>query len=167
MTPKEIKLLKDKINSDQRDIVLEGLEELRTYGTVDFLNDIIFVLKFNEDEKVIDAVIKFLKDIKEQEAVPYFISWLENKDLKKLREHLLSVCWQTKLDFSDYLEFYTDIVIREDYLNAFEAFTVIENSMDNIKEEDRVRCMAKLKEKTPELDEEKRKLGYELISLIG
>lgn len=167
MTPKEIKYIKDKINSDQKDTVLEVIEELRSIGTVEFLNDLIFVLKYSEDEKVKSAIWKFLKDIKEQDAAKYFIEWLQNKDLEDLKYDILSICWQTKLDFSNYMDFYTELLINEDYLSAIEAFTVIENSMDNADGNQKEKCRDKLIEANPEMEDEKRKLSNALIEIIS
>lgn len=166
MTPKEIKLIKDKINSDQREIVIEALNELRTIGNTEFLNDIIYALKHNDDQLVIGEIWKFLKDINEDEAANYFVDWIKNPDFIELRDDIISICWQTRIDFSQHIQFYTDIVLSESYINAVEAFTTIENSMERVNSEEKNRCLEKIDQKSMELDTEKSKLALELKEVI-
>mgnify|MGYP001046011424 FL=1 len=51
------------------------------------------------------------------------------------KANLLRICWESAIDFSEYLDVFVDMLLHEDFIAALEASTVIENLHGNIPEE--------------------------------
>ena len=52
---------------------------------------------------------------------------LQNNISPKLRVALLEVVWESDIDFSEYIKFFTELIISGDFKIAVEAHTVISN----------------------------------------
>ena len=51
------------------------------------------------------------------------------------KANLLRICWESAIDFSEYLDVFVDMLLNEDFITALEASTVIENLGGKIPEE--------------------------------
>ena len=51
------------------------------------------------------------------------------------KANLLRICWESAIDFSEYLDVFVDMLLHEDFITALESSTVIENLHGNIPEE--------------------------------
>ena len=68
-------------------------------------------------------VFNFLK--KERKAVDLLIKAIA--EAKQDKKQLVATCWEADVDCDRYLDFFTDIVLRDDLSVALEAFSTIEN----------------------------------------
>jgi hypothetical protein len=68
-------------------------------------------------------VFNFLK--KERKAVDLLIRAIS--EAKQDKRQLVAVCWEADIDCDRYLEFFTDIILKDELPVALEAFTTIEN----------------------------------------
>jgi hypothetical protein len=98
-------------------------------------------------ENDIDVVIGLLDPHIEREDKDAKLAYLKEKKLNNLlmkavteaetnedRVKLLTICWESGLDFKDDFLFFVKFACNSDYMTAFEAFTVVENTED-IKDE--------------------------------
>ena len=68
------------------------------------------------------------------------------------KANLLRICWESAIDFSEYLDVFVDMLINEDFITALEASTVIENLGGKIPEE---KLLAAIKRLETNKDEDK------------
>jgi hypothetical protein len=120
-----------KLKSSLKHIILEGMEELRIKGKTNELIHLIDLLNYTNDPEIKSHASSLLFDIKNQHAANILVDCIKNKGYNSIKRILLSACWQSGLDFSGHLVFFTELVRDTDFENAFEAFTVVENCSDN------------------------------------
>ncbi len=85
------------------------------------------LLNSNPAKEITDEINKLLSTVKDKETTESFIEAVTDKKYKPIRKLILTACWQNGLDFSNYLPVFVDIIINDDWENAFEAFTIIDN----------------------------------------
>jgi hypothetical protein len=119
---------KRNLFSNNENEVLDTLYLLRDNGYPELIPDLFRVYTNNLSIKVKDEIMFLLNNVKNKEAVPYFIQGLEENMNNPFRHKFIESCWQNGLDFSLYISFFIKIVANEPFENAFEAFTVIENN---------------------------------------
>jgi hypothetical protein len=82
----------------------------------------------------------------------------------EIKSFLISLAWQTSLDFSDYFDEFVRIFVSEpDFMVAFEAYTVIENMDHHYAKFDLPHLVAVLKEESLSIHADKKELIVELI----
>ena len=80
---------------------------------------------------------------------------------------LVSSCWQSGLDYSEFAGDFANVFIRGDYMTALECFTVIEESVKRIpelKKKEIIKLLEKNKETT---SVEKKSLTQALIAVLS
>lgn len=155
-----------KLQSDRPSIILEGIEDTRTAGTVTIIPYLFDIIATNKNESIINEVIKTIGDIKNKEAVPYIVDSIQKHDYGQHYSEVVATCWQSSLDFSDFIPVFASIFIKADYQTSVEAFTVIEESVYNAAVERRNECLKILDNNFNQVAEEKRPLFSELRNLI-
>lgn len=163
---KQNKLIINKLHSNSIDEVLFALKELRNTGNKDLIPTVIELLATHKSKKVKKQVSELLFDLKYQDAAPFIIDAINLDDYKNIREQLLSVCWQSRLDFSDYLEVFIHYFIAGSFKEAFEAFTVIDSMDSKIEEKQIKESIDKLKNELGSIDENKKELLVELVHVL-
>jgi hypothetical protein len=109
-----------------------ALDEIKQNGNSNYIPLLIDLLHKNEDQVIVDKILKILSEIKHTDAVPELIKAIENEKYASIQEMLVRICWENGLDFTNHFSTFIDILINGDYMTAFEAFTVIENSKGEI-----------------------------------
>ena len=120
-------ILRDKLFSTNESTAISAVTELQSEGNKLYLPILFELLLSTKTEKLKNEILKLLGTVKDKETIPTFIEALENDKFKAIRKDILVTCWQNGLDFSDYFRVFVNIIIKDEWANAFEAFTVIEN----------------------------------------
>jgi hypothetical protein len=113
-------------------IINHALDEIKQNGNSNYIPILVELLHKNEEQVIVDKILKILSEIKHTDAVPELIKAIENEKYSSIQEMLVRVCWENGLDFTNHISTFIDILINGDYMTAFEAFTVIENSEGKI-----------------------------------
>jgi hypothetical protein len=146
--------------------VISTLIELKEHGNLFYLGTLLDLVVSDRSEMLKKALVDFISDIKLQEAVPiisdFILMQFEKNDVTKL----VTASWQSRLDFSKHLAPYFQVLIKGNYKIAFEAFTVIENSLDSLTPNDLKAHMALVKKGIPKADRDKQLLLLEMVSVI-
>ena len=158
--------LRSALQSQDTKIILQALSDLREEGSVSDISILLDLLLNSNDTQILHAVKNILIDIKETHAVGTIISAIENNTYSSIKKELVSVCWESRLNFSDHLNLFVDLLIHEDFIVSFEAFTVIENMSGNITQEEKDRQTQKLKDAISAVDEERKRFLHEAIHMI-
>lgn len=155
-----------KLNSGNKKVILETLTSLRKIGKTAEIPYIIALLQSN-DEQIKKEANSFLNDLNEQEVAPLIIDAIKDKKYKNEKNILLSACWQSDLNFTEYAEDFVNIVIHDDYLTAFEAFTVLENMAPEINIAVLKKLIIKIQNVLKNIEKDKETLLLELIKVLS
>jgi len=164
-TAKEKKLIENLHSKDQT-TVLETINILRHEGKVNYIPFIIELLNNTSTGEIRNSLIAFLNDLKYQGAVSELVSAVQNDKYKSERRIILSACWQSGLDFSMHLEIFIMLCITEDYQNAIEAFSVVENSISRSTKKEITDYIIQIKSHLNRVNREKKLLLVEMINMM-
>ena len=79
-----------------------------------------------------DLVRSFMNDIKEPGARTEIITEVMKSYKPETISMLVSSCWQSGLDYSEFAGDFANIFLTGDYITALECLTVIEESAGNM-----------------------------------
>jgi len=79
---------------------------------------------------------------------------------------MLTICWQSRLDFSGSLDVFFEILVDGDYQTSIEAFTVIESAMMNLNREEIEQRLDWLKISSHRVISNKQSLIHEMENLL-
>jgi HEAT repeat protein len=120
-----------KLKSNQKHIIIEGIQQFSDSGKAEFLEEVISLLINTKDVEIRELIMKLLFEIKDQSAVPVLVNAINDNSFKCIKKTLLLACWQSGLDFSEYLPVFTEIIRTSDIETGLEAFSVAENFTEN------------------------------------
>jgi len=155
-----------ELNSGHEKVILKALRRLRNLGNSHYIPELFKVLSNCDNENVKKEIVRFLADIKKSAVLPYILKGLRDSELKGVHGDIVSACWQSGLDYSSEAELFIKLFIEGDYRTALESFTVIEESVVNMKEEDIGNIRNLLIKKLELVRDEKKPLALELLKLF-
>ena len=112
--------------------VIETLEDLKVSGKASDVPMLIELLHMTQNAEIKSKINSLFANLKEREAVPHIIEAIQNQKYAPERKELLACCWENGLDYSNYLTLFVDLLIKSDFIIAFEAYTVIVNMTESI-----------------------------------
>ena len=119
--------IKENLFSTQTGVVISAINSIKEKGNKLYIPMLFDLLNSNPEKEITDEINKLLSTVKDKETVESFIDAVGDEKYKSIRKEILTTCWQNGLDFSNYLPVLVDIVINDEWENAFEAFTIIDN----------------------------------------
>jgi len=108
--------------------IVSKLETIKNKGSVKDI-DFLFKCLLSENSEIVKKSFDILVDIKVKSANKLIIEKINDKEYNKILNLLVSLCWQSGLDFSDNVLLFYNIVINEDLLVSIEAMSVIDEGM--------------------------------------
>ena len=163
---KQNKLIINRLLSDNTDEVIFTINKLRNTGNKNLIPYLIDLLATHKSNKVKESIINLLYDLKYQSATEAVINAIKSDEYAHIREQLLSVCWQSSLDFSNYIDVLTEKFIKGNFKESFEAFTAIENIEKKLDAELANRSITALKDVISNIEESKKELLIELVHIL-
>ena len=154
------------LKSTDQELVLETIELIRESGNRYTLAGIIDLLHDTNQPEIKKSILNLLSEMKDKESIPTLIAAIENEKYSNERKDLVASCWQNGLTYNSYLPFFTDLIIREEFLIAFEAFTVIENMVGKIEEEVVEKELVKITEALKDATDQKAYFLNGLLTII-
>ncbi|MBN2522304.1 MAG: hypothetical protein JXB24_03470 [Bacteroidales bacterium] len=158
---------KASLNSKNDDLILAKIHELRSSGKASILPLILDLLNKNNSERVKREVILFISNLKDQKCVPFIADYIQTHSNTLWISQLISACWQSRLDYSDNLNIFTNCFLSGDYQVALESFTVIEEMVWRASNSAIESCKRILNEKVSDINDEKKPLYRELIKVLN
>lgn len=155
-----------KLESANPILIKETLIELREQGDSDYIPLLFELLLKHNDTNIADTLKSFISDIKDSSIKNNLVDCLNNENFNKIKKDLLTICWESRFDFSENLSIFVDSLINDDFMTAFEALTVIENLSGNISDEEKSNQINKLKEAISTTDETKKQFIHDAINII-
>lgn len=148
------------------DQAIPAIYEIRNSGSIKMLPVLFRMIRKETPVIIRNEILNLLGDIKSQDAVPVIAASLESPDLGENLTGLVAACWQSGLDFSNYMGVFARLFIHSDYLTSLEAFTVLEESFPNAADQARMECTRYLRQSGDMVSEEKRPLYRELMKVV-
>ncbi len=154
------------LKSADPEIILETIDKVRESGNSFILAGLIDLLHNTDLPEVKKSVLNLLSELKNKESVPAFIAAIKDEKYTAERKDLIACCWQNGLTYNEYLPLFIDLVINEEFMIAFEAFTVIENMVGKVEDEIIDKEIIKVKDALKNATEQKTYLLNGLLAII-
>ena len=123
------------LKNGKPEIIQLAIQKLKDEGDTTIVPELLEILLHAHEPHLITPITILLSDIKDISFKPLLMEKLIEADKQLERANLLRVCWESSLDFSDYLEIFVDFLMEENFIIALEASTVIENLHGKIPKE--------------------------------
>ena len=163
----KVKELIEVLNNDENIVITEAIELLRQEkpfeGAIGLLTS--FYDKTN-DMQVRKSIAGFMNDLKDQSACIEVINEIRKEWKPDTVSMLVSSCWQSGLNYSDYSIDLAKVFLQGDYVTAIECLTVIEESVHELSKKKRNEVKKLIEENPFPLLNEKSTLTLELISIL-
>ncbi len=158
--------LVSRLKSKNTDEIIEALKEIKKEGDERYVPYLYDFFTENTSELIKGEVANLIRDLKDQNAVPYLMELIDKVDNEQDKYLLLSAFWQSRLDFGSYINQLVDIIVNSSYQTAFEGFTIIEHSVSNRSVSNVNSIIDNLKSKLSIVDNQKKPLISETIKLL-
>ncbi|QQS51529.1 MAG: HEAT repeat domain-containing protein [Bacteroidota bacterium] len=155
-----------RFSSGNKKTILTTLHEIRQKGHANILPLVVSLLNKHQHDEVREEVISILGQLKDKEAVPFIIEQIKSSGTDTFKSELIMTCWQSGLDYSEHIDVFTQSFIDGDFQTAIEAFSVIDEWIDQAGSEKIKQCKELLAENLPKVSPEKKAFYLELIKLI-
>jgi predicted DNA-binding protein len=120
-----------------------------------------------EDVLIRKAIEEFLNDIKDKSVAPEIIAEIKKPLKAGTISMLISSCWQSGLDYTEYISDFTEIFFKGDYLTAIECLTIIEESTNGLSNKKREELLQLVDKHQLSPISEKAALRQELVSILN
>jgi hypothetical protein len=158
-------LLKELTSADS-ERVIEALNSLHESGKVSDIPVLIELMNQTQYPEIKSKIAGLFGNLKEKEAAPLMIDAIKNPKYTSILKELVSSCWENGLDFSKYLSVFVDLLIENDLIISFEAYTVIMNNEHRIDAEIIDLEIDRLEKALPAISEQKRPLIIDVIDFL-
>lgn len=158
--------IEEKLQNHDNKTVLETLGMIRKTGNAIILPLLFKLVKENKNQQVLTDTYQILGQLKENECRKYLIDEINSNNSPETTAPIIASCWQSGLDYSEYINEFAEQFVIRDYMTAFEAFTVIEEWIHNSQKEDILRCKEYLNKSSNAISDDKKILYLELVKLI-
>ena len=162
---------------------LAELERILDRGTEREINDRIKLLRSEEpfrgalrllallydrtdNQNISQAISGLFNDMKQKSAMNEVIESLAAVQKPPTKAMLLSSCWQSGLDYSEFAIPIAEQFLGGDYMVSLECFTVLDTCAGSISDADRLQIIFSLQQEIESWETPKQKLAAELITLL-
>jgi len=164
---KKLKGFAEILKKDNTLLIVEAIELLRLEKPIEGVVGLLTAFYDQSDEFTVRKTISgFLNDLKDQSVCEEMIKEIRKKWKADTISMLVSSCWQSGLDYSQYSLDLVKIFLKGDYVTAIECLTVIEESVDELSSARKSEIIKILEESPVSEINEKKGLTIELISIL-
>jgi len=164
---KKLKGFAEILKKDNTLLIVEAIELLRLEKPYEGVVGLLTAFYNQSDEFTVRKTISgFLNDLKDQSVCEEMIKEIRKKWKADTISMLVSSCWQSGLDYSQYSLDLVKIFLKGDYVTAIECLTVIEESVDELSSARKSEIIKILEESPVSEINEKKGLTIELISIL-
>ncbi|MDP4223260.1 MAG: hypothetical protein Q8868_08110 [Bacteroidota bacterium] len=118
------------------------------------------------DKSIKNLVRNFLNDLKDQSLCREVVFSLKNDLKPETKMMVISSCWQSGLNYSEFSADFAELFLSGDYMTAIECFSVIEASAGRMPRGKKDEILRIIQERPVGAGDEKAGLLKELISIL-
>jgi hypothetical protein len=164
---KKIRELSEILNKNNNIVIPEAIELLRQENPFEGAIGLLTAFYDKTDNLSIKKTISgFINDLKDQTVCHEVIKEIRKQWKSETISMLISSCWQSGLNYSDYSPDLAKVFLKGDYITAIECLTVIEESVHELSKAVKDEIMKMLEESPVHQINEKKELTLELISIL-
>ena len=156
------------LQSEDLKIARAAITKIRKTGRLVDVPSIIEAYRIQRIEAIRKEIHTLLCDIQLEGSVELIINAIKDEQNNSIIAGLLGICWESKQDFSNFLDLFVTLFLNQEYLASIEAFTIIEKIFLDYKIPDKKlqATMRLIKTSYPDLSESKRELALLLIDSL-
>ena len=115
------------INSDDPKRISKAVKSLESHGNSSVINPLALRLMEDIPEKNKTEILELFCSLKDTSTCVEIMDIVGDEKFISIRQRILSTIWNTKIDYSDYLDDFVAIAAKGDLLEALDCLTIIEN----------------------------------------
>lgn len=138
------KILAD-LNSDDSKKISKALKSLEVHGDSSVIKPLAKRLLQGVSETNESEIIELLSSLKDTSSVVEIMDVLGDSEFRPIRQKILTSVWNTKVDFSNYIDEFVEIAVNGNFMEALDCLTIIENLEGPFMEENILECQLHLK----------------------
>lgn len=163
----KIKELTNTLNKDSNIVITEAIELLRQEKPFEGAIGLLTAFYDKTDDSSLRRTIAgFMNDLKDQSVCQEVIYEIRKHWKSDTISMLVSSCWQSGLNYSEYSLDLAKVFLQGDYITAIECLTVIEESVPEMSKGTKEKIMKLLVDSPVSHFAEKKELASELISIL-
>lgn len=165
---KLVKLLADLNSADSKKITTT-LKALEAHGDVSVIKPLADKLLSGVSDSNKKEIVELLSSLKDSSVCSEIMDIIGDEKYLAIRQVMLSTIWNTKINYSDYIDDFVQIATEGTLLEALDCLTIIENLEGPFMEECILECQLHLKnylEKSTQKDDGKAMLMSEIALFI-
>ncbi len=120
------KIINDLKSNDEKKIS-KSIKSLEAHGDASVIKPLSDCLLQDISQKNKKEIVELLCSLKDSSARVELMEILDDDKYIDIRQTILTVIWNTKIDFSDYIDEFVFIAIHGSFLEAIDCLTIIEN----------------------------------------
>ncbi|MBP7507238.1 MAG: hypothetical protein KA807_05430 [Prolixibacteraceae bacterium] len=148
-------------------VVLNTLYEISESGRVHFIPVLAELLNTTENNEIKTSIVKLFSELKQTAAVPVLMETIKNNKFVNVLELIVRSCWENGLDYSPFIYDFAELLIKGNYMTAFESYTVIMNTEGNISRENAGKSIDFLKKNVSEVPTDRIPLVEDVITFLN
>lgn len=155
-----------QLNSKDSTTAINAINQLGESGTAAYIPVLVELLHSTENKEIKKRITSLLSTLKHSDAIPLIIEAIENKKYASELQYLISACWENGMDYSNHLSLFVDLVIEQEFVIAFEAYTVITNMSGRISKQIADHESRKIKDAMYKADNQKKEILHDLLHFL-
>lgn len=141
----KVKQILEDIKSDDPKKVSKAIKSLESHGDASVILPLAEALLAGLNRKNEEEVVELLSSLKDTASVVEVMEVIGDPKFISIRPQMLSTVWNTKVDFSDYIDEFVEIAVTGTLMEAVECATIIDNLEGPFMEENMLECQLHLK----------------------
>ncbi len=141
-----IKSALELVCTDDLANVCIGLKQLEVCADLSVIEPIVAIASITTNRAIKKEVLEFLSNVIDPKLPPIFLPFIQEEKYASIRQELLSVVWNSKLDYSSFLADFVEVAIEGNFIIALECLTVLENLEGPFEEHQLLESQLHLKE---------------------
>ena len=107
--------------------VSRGLKELEKNADVSVIEILVSIVASSTNREIKKEILAFLSNVVDPLSPALLIQFIQEEKYAVIRQELLTVIWNSKLDYSPFIAEFVEIAIEGNFMIALECLTVLEN----------------------------------------
>ena len=134
------------LESDDAKKMDKAIQTISTSGNIAVLSELIKLLSTTENKGLKKKLIALFSDIIDEDAKVIIMENLNDDACDEVKNDLINVVWNSKLDFSEFIADFVALSLQGDFMRSMECLTAIENMAGPFEEHHLLEAQLYLKE---------------------
>lgn len=165
MNEKKMNQLISDLNSGSETKISQAIKTLEEHGDSRAIKPLANVLLTSDSPDIQKEILELFSSLKDSSSAVEVMDILQDPQFAAIRPAILTTVWNTKVDFSSYIDDFVGIAVQGDFMEVLDCLTIIENMEGPFMEEDILECQLHLKnylEDSSPKDQQKAELLSEI-----